>query len=318
MATNYFLGVSTGSVSWADSTQWSLGAVPVNTNDVVVNAGNADINSGLAQSAVTLASLTIGPNFTGTIGAAAATPLAIGVSGNVIVNTPSLLVSLNFGSTTPTIDVLQTGQNSNSPPTFGQENLILQGGGSGCTLAIAGANTNVGIATQTATTTAQIDTIKINGGFLNVNTGVTTTTIIQSATNGVGGNTTGGVVTTLCAVTTITQNGLGCQLVTGGAVKVTSVTATGQAILNNRPASGAAWDTITIGPQAQVDCSQDPRAATVTNAIVMADGSTFTAFSAAQITKVSTGILTISPQTTGIGNPGVNVNVGNVATATFA
>lgn len=315
MATNYWI-LATGSGDWNAGGNWSLGAAPVNTNDVVINFGNATIDTSLAQSAVTLASIVTGPNFSGSIGGSSVLPLHIGVSGNLIINSPnSTQIVIDVGTTTPTIDVIATGQNSNSPPILGQESLILQGGGSGCTLSMAGPQTNVGIATQSATTTAQIDTMKINGGFLNVNSGVTTTTIIQSNTNGGNNN---GVLTVLSAATTIAQNGLGCNLVTGGTGKITTITVTGNAILGNRPASGAAWDTIIIGPQAQVDCSEDPRAATVTNAIVMAAGSSFTAFNAAQITKVSTGILTIAPQTTGVGNPGATVNVGNVATATFA
>ena len=70
MATNYWIGGS-GSQPWTTGANWSLGAAPVSTNDVFILNGSSDINTGLAQSAVTLASLTIGSGFTGTIGAAA-------------------------------------------------------------------------------------------------------------------------------------------------------------------------------------------------------------------------------------------------------
>lgn len=314
--TNYWQGGS-GTQVFTDTANWSLGAAPVNTNDVVINFGNSVI-TGLDDSAVTLASLTTGPNFTGTIGTPSL-PLKIGVSGTVIINSPnSTQICLDLAATAPAIDVLATGQNSNSPPTFGQESLIIQGGASGCSLAIAGSTTNVGIATQSATTTAQIDHFKINGGFLNINSGVTTTDVTQSASNGVGGNTTGGVVTMLCAATTVTQNGLACNLVTGGAVKITTLVITGNAIIGNRPASGTIFDTLTVGPQANVDFSQDPRSGTYTNPIIGASGGSFTSFNAAQIKMVSPNVLTFALQTCGVGNPGFTVNVGNVATATFA
>ena len=54
---------------WNTAANWSLAAVPVNTNDVVIENSDDDILYGLAQPvAVTLKSLTINKSFTGTIG----------------------------------------------------------------------------------------------------------------------------------------------------------------------------------------------------------------------------------------------------------
>ena len=66
MATNYYLG----SGNWDATTSWSLGSVPVNAEDVLVDRGNYAI-PGFDASAVDLTSLRIGAGFTGTLGSAA-------------------------------------------------------------------------------------------------------------------------------------------------------------------------------------------------------------------------------------------------------
>ena len=53
--------------AWADTDNWSTGAVPVSTDNVYLD-GNSSILYGLAQSSVTLASLTVAQTFTGDIG----------------------------------------------------------------------------------------------------------------------------------------------------------------------------------------------------------------------------------------------------------
>ena len=61
----------TGVGDWSDTANWSGATVPISTDDVTINQGNADIQTNLNQSAVTLASLTIGPGFSGSIGSTA-------------------------------------------------------------------------------------------------------------------------------------------------------------------------------------------------------------------------------------------------------
>lgn len=56
MATNRYLGVNG---NWGDSTNWSLGTVPNDGEDVVIDQSNQTITSGLNQTGVALASLTI-------------------------------------------------------------------------------------------------------------------------------------------------------------------------------------------------------------------------------------------------------------------
>jgi hypothetical protein len=54
---------------WDNEVNWSTGTVPVDSDDVILDAGSRDIVDGLNQSAVTLTSLTIRPGYTGSIGA---------------------------------------------------------------------------------------------------------------------------------------------------------------------------------------------------------------------------------------------------------
>lgn len=57
-----------GPNNWDTASNWSGGAVPVGADDVIIEAATSDILYGLAQSAVTLTSLTIKASYTGKIG----------------------------------------------------------------------------------------------------------------------------------------------------------------------------------------------------------------------------------------------------------
>jgi len=59
---------SAGPNHWDTAANWSLNAVPVSTNDVDISNNSVDILYGLAQSAVTLASLNVDSTYTGRIG----------------------------------------------------------------------------------------------------------------------------------------------------------------------------------------------------------------------------------------------------------
>lgn len=58
----------TGKHFWDNADNWDTGAVPVNSDDVFIDNNAVSIKYGLAQSAVTLTSLTIGSTYTGEIG----------------------------------------------------------------------------------------------------------------------------------------------------------------------------------------------------------------------------------------------------------
>lgn len=59
---------SAGPNDWSTAANWDTGAVPVSTDDVYLENSGTDILYGLAQSGVTLASLTIAASYTGRIG----------------------------------------------------------------------------------------------------------------------------------------------------------------------------------------------------------------------------------------------------------
>ena len=65
MADNRWLDVDG---NWTNTSNWSLGAAPVSTNNVYIYSGSQTINTNLDAAAVDLASLKIGGTFTGSIG----------------------------------------------------------------------------------------------------------------------------------------------------------------------------------------------------------------------------------------------------------
>lgn len=68
---------ASGSLNWSTAANYSDLAVPVSTDLVTLGAGLATVDSGLAQQAVTLASLTIPDSFTGSVGTAAQNAQAV-------------------------------------------------------------------------------------------------------------------------------------------------------------------------------------------------------------------------------------------------
>lgn len=86
---------SEGPHHWDDEDNWSLGTIPVNTDDVVITNSSIDILYGISQASVTLNSLTITSTYTGNIG-----NLDINPTGNYYEYRPKYLA---IGTTTCTI-----------------------------------------------------------------------------------------------------------------------------------------------------------------------------------------------------------------------
>ena len=81
MATKIWVGTDSGNEGdWATNANWSPSGVPVSTDDVILANTSQSVLDGFAQSAVSLASLTIDASFTGTIGALESDFLAIGTA----------------------------------------------------------------------------------------------------------------------------------------------------------------------------------------------------------------------------------------------
>ena len=102
---------SGSSNDWSVATNWSGGAVPVNSDDVVIDKSSVSILWGLAQSAVTLDSLTVTKRFTGKLGlnsrefqtSSTATSTDVEEYRQVYLNIKSTVTSLgeHFGTGTP-------------------------------------------------------------------------------------------------------------------------------------------------------------------------------------------------------------------------
>jgi len=301
MGTLNWVGGS-GSQSWATAANWDTAAVPVTGDDVYIAQGNSDINSGLAQSGVTLNSLNILPGFSGTIGSTgnSGDSLAIGAT-NVYVNSQSGRTKLDFGSVTHTTTVVSTGGSSDT----NLEAFRIRGGTNTSKLYVVGNNqTAVGVATTRAGITATLSEWDVRGGTVNLGAGLTCATGKQS----------GGTVTLGGSATTITQTGSG-TLIHQGSGTITTLTATGTVIENSRPAAGTdVIGTLTTGPGATVDFSQNPAPCTLTNAPILGKGTNFLAFMPNQV-ALHAASLTIKGQQCGLSD--LTINVGSQVQATI-
>jgi len=109
MATRRWLGVDG---DWNNVLNWSGGAVPVDNDDVVIDAGSIDITGNLNQAGVNLNSLTVTTGFKGNIGTngtsltidangASPTGVKISMSGAYIYWNGTSTANITIGSTGP-------------------------------------------------------------------------------------------------------------------------------------------------------------------------------------------------------------------------
>lgn len=257
MSINYFIG-ATGSLAWSATGNWSLGAIPVNGDDVVINAGNADINSGLAQSGVSLASLTIGLGFSGTLGTTAVSGGELAITATIqTINTAATRIKINNGSAQTTITVYATGTSADS----GLEAYRVIGTNASNKLYVCG-NASVGVATTNpaqVATFAEVDCAG-NNAVLNAAAGTTLTTA----------NCSQGTMTLFCAATTITSGPLG-NVVTYGTGAFTTVNCGGTMAINNRGGS-AAITTANVFANGRIDFSGNPAAITISTLNLYGNG----------------------------------------------
>lgn len=254
MATNYWLDVDG---NWTNTANWSLAAVPVAADDVYILAGSKAIITNLNQSAVTLASLTIGQGFTGTIGTASAylqisaTAWTIGrptTDGST--PTGSSRIKINFGSVQFTGTVLAT---SASTSDSGYEAVRILGTHASNKLYVLGSSL-IGVGTTTPAETSTISELDVNGATAVVNYGVGVTwTTANVAGGGTLNTNTGG--TTLAVDAASTAN-------TYGSAAITNVNNSGTARLNHRTTTSVA--TLNAYPGSTTDFSGNPASTIVT------------------------------------------------------
>jgi hypothetical protein len=183
MATRTWIGTTSG--DWSVTTNWVEGSVPANGDDVVFKNNAVDVSSGLAQSAVTVATLTIDSTYTGKIGTASAylqlgaTAVSIGgASGSATPGTGSQRIKINFGTVQMTTTVYST---CSSSADTGIEPVQIIGTHASNKLYVQGGR--VGVATVITSAVATISEWDITGSsaVLNLGVGCTLTTGYQTA-----------------------------------------------------------------------------------------------------------------------------------------
>ncbi len=259
---------SSGPNDWSLAANWSTGAVPIAADDVVFEASNVDVLYGLAQSAVTLTSLTILASYTGRIGnpdfnpaggyyeyratylAVSATTLNVGAGSGA----GSGRLKLNVGTVACTLNVYGTGVPVDANIS---QALLFKGTNAGNVANVY--RGTVGIAALVGET-ATVATLRI--GFISAQasdavvycgTGVTLTTITQD----------GGVLTTQSNLTTVNHYA-GTHTILAGTV--TTLTIDSGTVFYQ---STGTCTTAAIGSDGVLDCSQDLRGRTITNVLLV-------------------------------------------------
>jgi hypothetical protein len=226
MATKQWLGTdATTPTSWAVAANWSPSGVPV-TGDTVYLLNNAvDIDTGLNQSAVTLAALFVDQTYTGRVGTAAAdmqvgaTLCTIGnPSQGIVAAAGSPRLRFDFGTVQTAVTVVNTDTAASTDTGYPPVRLKGTHASNTCTVLGGRVGWAVGVGE-----TSTIATLKIAGAGANVvmGTGCTLTTITQTA----------GTLTINSAATTVTQTG--GTLTTQGSGAIATATVSGTANLNS-------------------------------------------------------------------------------------
>lgn len=280
---------SSGPNHWDDATNWSLGAVPVNTNGVVITDTDVNICHGLSQSAVLLATMVTTKTYTGKIGlnrlafttdaagdAASATAaieyrqaaLAIGITLGYLgqdfgAGAPlgSGRINLDLGTDASTIYIMGT---ANQPTETGKQAVRIKANKNTTVIHVVSAPGGVGIATDAPDDTTTIDKIymddRTGSSILTLGSGVTMATGVEQ----VGGNS---VLQSAADVpSTILRGG---NLLAVGAFKLTAATVSGGVLTsNNVAASGASIGTVAIYGDGILDLTQNSAPRTVTSPTV--------------------------------------------------
>lgn len=323
MSDIYWIG-DVGDQSWSNTANWSGGAVPATGDNVYLLSGSSDINSGLAQSAVQLASLNVGSSFTGTVGVAgdSGASLQIGAtvlrcfaapSGSGFLDGGFSRFKIDFGTSTYTGIIQSMGDSQDA----GRGALQIKGGSNTSSLYVTAGS--VDVATVPGTT-ATLVLLEVSGGVVTTGSGLTCPTVNQTAGETTGpaviAQTSGGGSTLIFggACTTLTQTG--GTLYTLGAGLIATIKVGGSAVLGNRPASGNAHTTLTIDAGGSVDFSADPRPLLIANPVVMYKGASLSAFNKTQVQLAGPASLQLSLVDCGLQD--VTINVGNGLAVTVA
>jgi len=246
---------------WSSAANWSTGSVPVSTDDVIIEGTSTNIVYGLAQSAVTLASLTIRKTFTGKIGLnlrAFATSadadtvdatvndyrddyLDIGydnadIGQHVGPGQPagSSRIKLDNAKAGASTTVVHDTASSASETGFPAVRLIAAN--ANADVVVRGARAGVGIALDEPGETTTIGDLDVSGGLVFVGEGVTVTNVRMN----------GGTVAVQAAATiTLVEIDDG-TLTTEGNYTITTLTVNGGQVFCNHTSGGNAITTLNM------------------------------------------------------------------------
>jgi hypothetical protein len=282
-----------GPNDWSTAANWSGGAVPVNTDDVIIGPGAVNIVWGLAQSAVTLNSLQILKSYTGLLGlntnafattADAATVVTtaneyrqaylnilvnnannlvrIGENYGPVISAGSQRIMLDLGATATTVIVYGSAQAANDS---GKPCIRLKMNSATTNVYVRSAPGGVGIAVDQPSETSTVGTVNCSDSSsatrVTIGLGTTITTFSQD-----GGN---NVLQAAATVTTVTVNG-GTLLIEGTFAVTTLTIYSGTVIPNS---SGTITTMNIYG--GTVDLTQSDQARTVTTTNVYGTNVTF-------------------------------------------
>ena len=257
---------ATGPNHWDDASNWSGGAVPVNSDDVYV-ASPVAILYGLDQSAVTLASLTIAASFTETIGLPktrfsgyteyrddylqiSASTVKIGVGEGQ----GSGRIKLNLGSVQAAIEVRKSAASAET----GTPAILLLGTNASNVLDVQGGS-SVGLAAFSGEVSTVATLTAVAGASVYCGEGCTLTTVRGD-----------GSITLNSAATTVTVSA-GGVLVMNGSGAVTTLNVKEDGLCYYRSSGTVTTANIT----GAVDCSTDASSRTFTTTNLKARGRIF-------------------------------------------
>lgn len=256
---------SGGPSHWDDAKNWTLGAVPANTDDVVIENSDVDLLYGLDQNGVTLTSLTINKSFTGDLGlprinASGSTSYAEYREQYLKINATTITIGRGDGSgsgrlkiNTQAAQTTITVQDTASAAESDLTAVIWKGTHASNAVTVNGGSFG---ASMFGGETATIATLRRSGSATVVCTsGVSLTTV---TTDGDGGS-----MTINSAATTVTQKAGTLNVYGSGAYTTLNV----EGGTCNYQSTGAVT-TLNATNDALVDYSGDSRSRTVTNANV--------------------------------------------------
>lgn len=255
---------ATGKNFWSNAENWSGGAVPVSTDDVVFADSDVDCLYGIDQNSVTLESLTIRASYTGKIGLPrwneagyyeyretylkiSATTVNVGQGEG----SGSQRIKLNTGTDQTTVNVWKTGQPTGNVPAF----LWVGTHVSNAVNIFRGSFAAAYYSSESAT----VSTLKM--GFVDqvqsdaevyLGSGVTLTDVTKN----------GGFLEIYCNSTTLTNNAGDVHYMAGTPSQITIYS--GEVFYKT---TGTLGGNTVIGGDGHLDFSKDPRTKAVTNPI---------------------------------------------------